>query len=145
MTKNEIPLTGDKFIDSIRVAAIESQIETGVPASVTIAQATIESGRGQSGLTRQANNYFGIKGQGPAGHIIMKTREVINGRSIMVDAPFRKYHNAAESFADHSRFFLENPRYRQAMLVADDAKQFAVEIQRAGYATDPDYAKKLIR
>jgi flagellum-specific peptidoglycan hydrolase FlgJ len=145
MPNEEVPLTGDAFIDSISDAAIESQIESGVPASITIAQAAIESGRGKSGLTREAHNYFGIKGEGPAGHVIMKTREVIGGQSVMVDAKFCKYHNAAESFVEHGRFFLQNRRYRGAMLVADDAKQFAVEIQRAGYATDPEYAKKLIR
>ena len=76
---------------------------------------------------------------------MMQTREVFFGRSVMVDAPFRKYHNAAESFADHGRFFLPNRRYRHALLVANDAKQFAVEIHKAGYATDPEYADKLIR
>lgn len=138
-----LPTTGDAFIDSIRDAAIASQRETGVPASVTIAQALIESGRGKSGLTQLAKNYFGIKGDGPAGHVTMKTREVAHGKTIFIQAPFRAYHTAAESFIDHGRFFM-SPRYHQAMMVAHDAHQFAREIQKAGYATDPNYAKVLI-
>lgn len=138
-----LPTTGDPFIDSIRDAAILSQRETGVPASVTIAQALIESGRGKSGLTMLAHNYFGIKGDGPAGHVLMTTREVVHGRTIFIKAPFRAYHNAAESFVDHGSFF-KGPRYHQAMMVANDAHQFAIEIQKAGYATDPNYAKTLI-
>lgn len=139
-----LPTTGDPFIDSIRDAAIASQRETGVPASVTIAQALIESGRGKSGLTQLAKNYFGIKGDGPAGHVLMTTREVVQGKTIFIKAPFRAYHTAAESFIDHGRFFIQNQRYHQAMLVANDAHQFAREIQKAGYATDPNYAQTLI-
>lgn len=144
MADTPLPLTGDAFIDSIRDAAIASQRETGIPASVTIAQALIESGRGKSGLTRLAKNYFGIKGEGPAGHVLMMTREVLHGHSVMIRAPFRAYHTAIESFTDHGRFFLQNPRYHNAVLVANDAKQFAREIQKAGYATDPHYADTLI-
>ena len=139
-----LPITGDTFIDSIRDAAIASQRETGVPASVTIAQALIESGRGKSALTRLAKNYFGIKGDGPAGHVLMTTREVVQGQTIFIKAPFRAYHTAAESFVDHGRFF-KGQRYHQAMMVANDAHQFAREIQKAGYATDPNYAATLIK
>jgi flagellum-specific peptidoglycan hydrolase FlgJ len=140
---DSLPTTGDPFIDSVRDAAIASQRETGVPASVTIAQALIESGRGKSKLTVLAHNYFGIKGNGPAGHVTMRTREVFHGHTVFIHAPFRAYHNAAESFIDHGKFFIQNQRYHKAMMVADDAHQFAVEIQKAGYATDPNYAKTI--
>jgi LysM repeat protein len=116
---------------------------TGVPASVTIAQAILESGWGRSELTRQANNYFGIKGTGPAGSVTMRTREVINGRETYVNAQFRKYNSAAESFADHAQFFIRNPRYATAMQHTNDAFRFAAEIHKAGYATDPNYTKLL--
>src|SRR5262249_22607335 len=140
-----LPLTGDAFIDSFAADAIKSQRETGVPASVTLAQALLESGRGRSGLSKNAKNFFGIKGDGPAGHVLMPTREVLNGRTVTVNAKFRKYNSAAESFTDHGRFFLENSRYRTALEHKDDAPRFAVEIQRAGYATDPHYSDILIR
>jgi len=138
-----IPRTGNAFIDSIAADAIRSQRMTGVPASVTIAQAILESGWGRSELTRQANNYFGIKGTGPAGSVTMRTREVINGRETYVNAQFRKYNSAAESFADHAQFFIRNPRYATAMQHTNDAFRFAAEIHKAGYATDPNYTKLL--
>lgn len=144
-TDGNLPLTGDKFIDAFASDAIESQRQTGVPASVTLAQAILESGRGESGLSRDAKNFFGIKGEGPAGHVIMPTREVLGGKSVMVNAKFRKYNTAAESFADHGRFFLDNKRYRTAIEHKEDAHRFAVEIQRAGYATDPHYSEVLIK
>lgn len=138
-----LPKTGNSFIDSVSKAAIQSQRATGVPASVTIAQALIESGSGKSGLTQKANNYFGIKGTGPAGSIKLPTREVINGRSVTVKADFRAYNNAAESFTDHGKFFQQNSRYSKALQHTDDAHRFAQEIQKAGYATDPNYAKTI--
>lgn len=140
----KLPRTGDAFIDSIAAAAIRSQRQTGVPASVTIAQALLESDRGRSGLTREANNYFGIKGEGPAGHVIFPTQEYVGGQIVTVNAAFRRYHNAAESFTDHGRFFRENSRYSEALKHTNDAHRFAREIQRAGYATDPSYSDKLI-
>ncbi|MCS6886535.1 MAG: peptidoglycan-binding protein [Acidobacteriota bacterium] len=139
-----IPRTGNAFIDSIADDAIRSQRATGVPASVTIAQAILESGWGQSSLSRQAHNYFGIKGEGPAGHVVMPTREYLNGQWVTVNAKFRKYNSPAESFIDHGRFFIENSRYRTAMQHTNDAIRFAREIHRAGYATDPAYSDKLI-
>ncbi len=140
-----IPRTGNAFIDSIAADAIRSQRATGVPASVTIAQAILESGWGRSALTRQANNYFGIKGVGPAGSVTMRTREVLNGRETYVNAQFRKYNSAAESFADHAQFFIRNSRYATAMRHTNDAFRFAAEIHRAGYATDPQYTNLLHR
>jgi spore coat assembly protein SafA len=140
-----IPRTGNAFIDSIAADAIRSQRTTGVPASVTIAQAILESGWGRSELTRQANNYFGIKGTGPAGSVTMRTREVFNGREVYVNAQFRKYNSAAESFADHAQFFIRNPRYATAMRHTNDAFRFAAEIHKAGYATDPNYTNLLHR
>jgi flagellum-specific peptidoglycan hydrolase FlgJ len=135
--------TGNTFIDSVSADAVCSQQVTGVPASVTLAQAILESGWGKSSLAREGNNFFGIKGQGPAGSINLPTQEYINGQSVTVNAPFRKYNHAEESFTDHGRFFLENRRYATAIQHTDNAQQFAREIAKAGYATDPNYANKL--
>jgi len=139
-----LPRTGNAFMDSIAADAIRTQRETGVPASVTMAQAMIESGSGRSGLTRRANNYFGIKGTGPAGSVTMPTREVVNGQNVMVDARFRAYHNAQESFTDHANLLANGRRYQTAMSHRDDAEQFARDIHAAGYATDPNYSTALI-
>jgi flagellum-specific peptidoglycan hydrolase FlgJ len=137
----------ERFIASIAEAAVASHDRTGVPASVTIAQAILETYWGSSRLAREANNYFGIKAQtkpGPAGVVNFIVWEVIGGRNVMRSEPFRVYHSIAESFVDHGRFFIENGRYAGAMAARDDARQFAREINRAGYATDPTYAGKLI-
>lgn len=137
----------EQFIASIGEAAVDSADRTGVPASVTIAQAILESYWGSSRLARDANNYFGIKSQtkaGPAGSVWFDVWEVIGGRNVVQSQAFRAYNTIAESFIDHGLFFVENARYGAAMAAKDDARQFAREINRAGYATDPAYASKLI-
>jgi LysM repeat protein len=149
--KHTLPILGstpqEQFIGSIAEAAVESADRTGVPASVTIAQAILESYWGSSRLAHDANNYFGIKAQtrgGSAGSITLDVWEVIGGRNVVESQAFRAYNTIAESFVDHGQFFLENPRYASAMAVKGDARQFAVQINRDGYATDPAYASKLI-
>jgi flagellum-specific peptidoglycan hydrolase FlgJ len=149
--KHKLPVLGgtpqEQFISSIAEAAVESADQTGVPASVTIAQAILESYWGSSRLAIEANNYFGIKAQtrnGSAGAIRFDVWEVIGGRNIMQTQAFRAYNSIAESFVDHGLFFVENGRYGAAMAARNDPKQFAREVNRAGYATDPAYASKLI-
>jgi hypothetical protein len=140
--------SGDDFINTVGEAARRSMRSTGVPASVTVAQAILESDWGRSRLTRQGNNLFGIKAlnaPGPAGVVTLSTWEHLNGSDVVVQAPFRAYHNLEESVTDHGLFFVRNKRYSGAMSVASDARAFARGIQDAGYATDPSYASKLVR
>jgi flagellum-specific peptidoglycan hydrolase FlgJ len=137
----------EQFISSIAEAAVESADRTGVPASVTIAQAILESYWGSSRLAHEARNYFGIKAQtrgGSAGSVWFDVWEVIGGRNVVQSQAFRAYNSIAESFVDHGLFFVENGRYAAAMAARDDPRRFAREINRAGYATDPAYASKLI-
>ena len=137
----------EAFILEIAAAAQASQKATGIPASVTMAQAILESFWGQSRLAREAKNYFGIKAHtkpGSAGVYWMDAWEVINGRNVVRREPFRAYASVADSFADHAQFLVENPRYASAFAVKNDPRQFARELARAGYATDPAYASKLI-
>jgi flagellum-specific peptidoglycan hydrolase FlgJ len=136
-----------RFILAAAEAARESQHNTGVPASVTIAQSILESNWGGSRLSVENNNYFGIKAksqQGTAGVVWYDTWEVIGGANLVQREPFRAYERMADSFTDHGWFFHQNPRYAGALAARDDPKQFAREINRAGYATDPAYAPKLI-
>jgi hypothetical protein len=141
---SSLPKTGDSFIDLYASDAIQSQKQTGVPSSVTLAQALIESGRGQSKLTLQALNFFGIKGEGPAGHVVLSTREEnAQGESFFIDAAFAKFNTAAECFAFHGKIFLK-PRYAPAMAVKTDAHAFARQVQACGYATAHNYADTLI-
>lgn len=137
----------DQFIAMVAPAAQLSQKETGIPASVTIAQAILESYWGTSTLARQANNYFGIKAKerpGTAGVIWLNVWEHIGGQDVTVREPFRAYNNMAESFIDHGRFFLTNSIYATALKYVNDPREFARQIHRAGYATDPKYSDKLI-
>ena len=139
-----LPKTGDSFIDTYAPDAIQSQKQIGVPASFTLAQALIESGRGKSSLTLKALNFFGIKGEGPAGHVVMNTREEdADGQSFFIDAVFAKFNTAAECFVLHGRIFLK-PRYAPAMAVKNDARAFTRQVQACGYATAHNYADILI-
>ncbi len=141
-----LPKTGNKFIDSIAADAVRTQKETGVPASVTMAQAILESGWGKSGLTKKGNNFFGIKGEGPAGSVTMRTREEDrNGNSYYINAKFRAYNTPQESFTDHAKLFQRNKVYANAMKHTDDADRFAKEIHKAGYATAHNYSDVLIQ
>lgn len=139
--------TPDRFISVVAQAAQTSQVSTGVPASVTIAQAILESEWGKSLLAKEAFNFFGIKAQsgpGPAGVVDMNTWEVMNGSDTVVDSAFKAYHNVFESVVDHGRFLRDNPRYSDAFQAERDPREFARRINAAGYATDPSYSSKLI-
>lgn len=135
------------FIARVAPAAKASQQRLGVPASVTIAQAILESGWGQSQLTRRANNYFGIKctamrAPTQTGCVSMSTAEYVRGRRITVVERFRAYASPTGSFEDHARLLAS--RYRSAMAVAGNPEAFARRLQSSGYATDPRYAAQLI-
>jgi Mannosyl-glycoprotein endo-beta-N-acetylglucosaminidase len=140
--------TGNDFIAAVGAAAQSSMKSTGVPASVTVAQAILESDWGRSRLSRQGNNLFGIKAlgnaTGPAGVFSLATWEHTDDGDVIVEAPFRAYYTLEQSIDDHGKFFNRNRRYAAAMAVANDARAFARAIQDAGYATDPSYADKLI-
>jgi hypothetical protein len=140
--------SGSEFIAAIGEAARRSSRSTGVPASVTVAQAILESDWGRSRLTRQGNNLFGIKAQGsvsgPAGVVTLPTWEHTGTGDVMVQAAFKAYFTLEQSIDDHGVFLTRNRRYAGAMAVANDAQAFARAIQDAGYATDPNYASKLI-
>ena len=140
--------TGDDFIAAVGAAARNSRRTTGVPASVSVAQAILESDWGRSRLTRQGNNLFGIKAlggsSGPAGVVTLATWEHVAEEDVVVQAAFKAYFTLEQSIDDHARFFVRNRRYRAALAVGNDPRAFADAIQDAGYATDPNYASKLI-
>lgn len=140
-------LTRQQFIDKLAPLTIEDMRKTGVPASLTIAQAILESADGNSTLAQQANNLFGMKGKGPAGSIRLATKEYRNGEWITVQADFRKYNSWAESVADHSNLFINGVSWNRNLyrgVIGVDGITAAREVAKAGYATDPDYANKLI-
>lgn len=116
-----------------------------IPASFTIAQAALESGWGESELYQKAKNIFGIKVYPGWGGAIFKlqTREYIYGHPIMVPADWCLYDSYAECIADHARFLKDEPRYAGCFAHQYSGPEFAIEVQRAGYSTDPDYAQKI--
>jgi len=141
-------LTRQQFIEKLAPLAIEDMRRTGVPASLTIAQGILESNDGNSTLAKQANNLFGMKGRGPAGSIRLPTKEYKNGEWITIYTDFRKYNNWAESVNDHSNLFINGVSWNRNLyrgVIGVDGITAAREVAKAGYATDPDYEKKLIK
>lgn len=136
-------MSKESFINSVKDGAIKGMKNYGVLASLTIAQAILESGWGSSALSTQANNLFGIKANGSTDYVVMKTKEYVNGEYITVDAKFRKYKSWNESIEDHAKFLVENKRYKN-LIGEKDYKKACTLIQQDGYATDPKYASSLI-
>src|SRR6185369_16877043 len=98
---------------------------------------------GRSVLATADHNLFGIKGAGPAGRDMLPTREHENGVWVTRTAPFRVYHNVAESIEDHGRLLATDPAYRHAMASRDRPDAFATALTGV-YATDPGYGSSLI-
>jgi len=133
-----------EFIEFVGQNARRSMAATGVPASVTVAQAILETGWGKH-TVGEAKNLFGIKGRGPLGSVRARTPEYVKGKYVMIEADFAKYESFEQSITEHARVFLRNRRYARALQFKNDPDAFAREIHRAGYATDPNYADKLIK
>ena len=141
-------LTRNEFVEKYAPIAKIASKGTGLFPSVFMAQAILESGNGNSSLATKGNNFFGIKADkswtGPI--VTMKTREVINGKEVYVDAPFRAYKNPTDSFLDRVNFLTSMSRYRNAgVFIAPTPEAQAKALQKAGYATDPVYADLLIK
>lgn len=149
-TPINVPLTKvDVFINAVAPMAQQSQAQYGVPASVTMAQAILESGWGESELSRYGQAYFGVKCNSASyspyssGCVPKLTWEVIGGQNVYVWAHFRSYDSLRDSVLDHGYFLRNNSRYAPAFSQST-AAGFVRAIAAAGYATDPGYADKLI-
>jgi len=132
----------DEFFAMAVGPAQASQQATGVPASVTLAQAIIESGWGDSHMG-DAWNFFGIKAQGDEPCVVVRTREVVGGKDVYINAKFCRFASMEECFRAHGAFLRDNSRYAPAFQTKD-AESFARAIHAAGYATDPHYSDALI-
>ncbi len=136
------------FIQDIASFAQRIQKNHDILASIVMAQAIHESNWGRSILAVRGKNLFGIKGAYQGQSITMKTWEVIDGRSVYTDAAFRKYPSWYESFEDLVNLYKngvswDRTKY-QGVVGEKDYKRAARAIQAAGYATDPQYAVKII-
>jgi hypothetical protein len=126
------------YIDRFKNIAIEEMNKYGIPASITLAQALLESGTGNSDLAKYANNHFGIKCTSDwKGKGYYKDDDA-------KDECFRVYSNPDESFKDHSQF-LKRKRYAPLFeLDKNDYEGWAIGLKNAGYATNPKYPQLLI-
>ncbi len=131
-------------------AAQAASRASGVPARLILAQAALESGWGRREIRGEDGspsfNVFGIKADRRWNGRVVEaaTTEYVDGAAQPTRAAFRAYGSYEEAFADYAKFLQVNPRYA-AVLSGGDAAQAAQALQRAGYATDPDYAAKLVR
>lgn len=135
--------TDTSFLAKFKPLAIKDMRETGIIASLTGAQAFIESSKGNSGLTTKANNLFGIKGFFNGQSVRMWTTEYYNGVKTRVLADFRKYPSWQESINDHSGLFNRLARYKNLRGETDYVKA-CNNVHADGYATSPTYATTLL-
>jgi len=129
-----------QYFEKFHVMAIEEMHRSGVPASITLAQGVLESGDGNSSLAREANNHFGIK-----------CHDDWTGKKVYEDDDsrdecFRKYLSVEDSYRDHSDYLKSKSRYSFLFeLKLTDYKGWARGLKKAGYATSPTYADRLIK
>lgn len=133
-------LTRETYIQKYQLLAIEEMGRSGIPASIKMAQAVLESGNGNSELSLKSNNHFGIK-----------CKRSWRGGKVYYDDDakdecFRKYKSVQDSYIDHSNFLMSNPRYAFLFQLApDDYVGWAKGLKQAGYATARYYDKSLIK
>ena len=140
----------DSFVQRMGGSAQVASEASGVPAPLILAQAALESGWGKREIRAddgtQSFNLFGIKAdrswKGPV--VETTTTEYVDGEPQRVRAKFRAYASYDEAFTDYARFITRNPRYA-GVLAADTPAEAAHGLQKAGYATDPQYGQKLVR
>ncbi|MBG6248519.1 MULTISPECIES: flagellar assembly peptidoglycan hydrolase FlgJ [Symbiopectobacterium] len=144
-----LPLSSSNFVSQLAVPAQIASQQSGIPYHLIMAQAALESGWGQREIPtadgRPSHNLFGIKAgsnwDGPVTEIT--TTEYEDGVAKKVKASFRVYDSYMDALGDYVKLLTNNPRYSN-VAAAGSAEQAAHALQRAGYATDPQYAQKLI-
>lgn len=143
------PKGRDQFVQHHSDAAERVSRASGIPASFMLGQAGHETGWGKSEIRTpdggNSFNLFGIKaGKGWTGKVAeITTTEYIDGVARKVVAKFRAYDSYEDSFRDYARLINNSPRYEKAREKVGSAVAYAAELQKAGYATDPEYARKL--
>lgn len=141
--------TRQEFVDTMLPMAQEAAKKIGVDAHYLVAQAALETGWGKSIIRERdgstSNNLFGIKAHSSwSGDVATTlTTEYRNGKASKEAADFRSYDSFKQSFDDYVSFLQSNDRYGKALAKSGDSSQFMHELQRAGYASDPQYARKV--
>lgn len=141
-------LSHEAFIQELAPTAEKMDQRYHVSASISLAQAILESDWGKSELAARYNNLFGVKAALWEPHVKLETKEYENGKWITVTAAFRTYWSWEESMEDHAKLMVNgtdwNQKQYEKVIQAKDYRQAAYALQQAGYATDPTYAEKLI-
>jgi flagellar protein FlgJ len=142
--------TQQSFVDRLKPHAEAASRTTGIPAHLIVGQAALESGWGKREIKMadgsSSFNLFSVKaGKGWNGKVAeITTTEYANGVAHKQTERFRAYGSYTEAFQDYAKLLSDNPRYA-AVIGQDGAKGFAQALQQAGYATDPNYADKLVK
>ncbi|HTB66936.1 MAG TPA: glucosaminidase domain-containing protein [Steroidobacteraceae bacterium] len=142
--------TQQNFIQGLLPQAEQAGQQLGVAPSNLLAQAALETNWGRSlphdSSGHSSNNLFGVKATGAwdgASAQAVTSEAAPDGSAVSVLAPFRSYADATQSFQDYVSLLRNNPRYAAALNTGGDSRAFATGLQRGGYATDPDYARKV--
>jgi len=135
------------YIQQYQQMAIMEMYRTKIPASITMAQALHESNKGTSSLATSAKNHFGIKCKSYwKGGTYYHKDDDLNDRGQLIESCFRSYETVIDSYVDHSNFLKYGENYQSLFILSPkDHKGWAHGLKRAGYATDPLYAEKLIK
>ncbi len=141
----DAPLSKEAFIEEVAKHTLPLEKEYGIRPSVTIAQAILESNWGQSGLSVQDNNYFGIKGgKSSRQYATLEYEE----DWVEIEASFRSYPSLQASIEDYAKLIANGTQWDSSLyrgvIDADNYKDAAYALSDAGYATDPTYPEKLI-
>lgn len=139
-------LTEDAFVRAVADLAIRERERSGIPASITAAQAILESDWGRAPIARAGNNYFGIKCKSYwKGKTVMHPDDDYDKNGRLINSCFRAYSTVDESFRDHSDFLRTSDRYTKLFShEVTDYKAWAHGLRHCGYATDKAYGDKLI-
>lgn len=132
-----------EYLESVQSVAKTTAKKYDLFPSVIIAQSALESNWGNSGLTKDYNNYFGIKANNKDKEANLLTSEFVNGKEIRVNQPFKEYDSMKESFKHYGELIGKAPRYERVRN-SKDYIEACYAIKDCGYATDPKYSEKLI-
>lgn len=133
----------ENYINTTKKIATKVADEYGLIPSVVLAQSALESSWGTSGLSSEYNNYFGIKSNDSSKSKDLMTSEFVNGKEVKVNQPFREYDSMEESFEHYGALIGTAARYKEVR-AANNYREAAYAIKKCGYATDPNYAEKII-
>lgn len=146
--KDPTEIAHQQFIQNLVPSSQKAYQLYQVLPSISLAQAILESDWGESGLSQNYYNLYGVKAGAAEPSVQLETSEYIDGKRITIMAPFRVYNSWAESVEAHAKLLTYgvdwNPKLYEPVLKAKNYKEAAHALQKAGYATDPTYAQKII-